>query len=66
MKNMIGKTIYNRDRTNVGVIKGLSYRYCAACGKNHMCLLVKWNDGKTTKPCSKGIAYIDDGNLIII
>lgn len=61
--NDVGKTIWSRDHKIKGTVKTISSRLCAACGY-HSCYIVKWEDGKTTKPCTKGVGYI--GNDLII
>ena len=61
----IGKTIWSRDRKSRGVVTGISSRRCAACGYSR-CYLVKWGDGTKTKPCTKGVGYTSDGDLIIM
>jgi hypothetical protein len=60
----IGKIIWNRDRTEKGIVTNISSRYCACCGQ-HECLIVKWDDGTKTKPCTKGIKSINTNELQI-
>lgn len=57
--------IYNREGTEAGIILGSSRRYCAACGSVSPCYLVRWPDGKRTKPCQFGVRQRDDGALQI-
>ena len=50
----IGKIIWSREHKERGVVTNESERYCAVCGR-HSCLIVKWDDGTKTKPCTAGI-----------
>ena len=61
----IGETIRSRDGSISGKITGVSERYCAACQVVHSCYLVKWEDGKRTKPCTKGVKTLSNGELQI-
>ena len=42
----IGNTIYSRNKEEKGIIQKIQSRYCAACGTNSLCYVVKWNDEK--------------------
>lgn len=52
----VGKTMWSRDRAIKGTVTGISQRRCAACGRTHTCYIVKWDDGTTTKPCTKAMS----------
>ena len=56
-RDYIGKTILSRGGKHKGTVTGVSSRYCKACGMNHPCFLVTWEDGKKTKPCTAGVEY---------
>ena len=60
----IGKTIWARDCSVKGKVIKESERYCAVCGR-HACYIVHWEDGTMTKPCTKGVLYQENGDLII-
>lgn len=69
-QKQIGKTIRPRAAqsekiTVEGVVTGLSQRYCAACQRNAVCYIVKWNDGKKTFPCAKGVEVNGDELLLM-
>lgn len=51
----VGNTIYSRNKEEKGIIQKIQSRYCAACGISSLCYVVKWNDGKITKPCVNGV-----------
>ena len=61
----IGKTMWSRDRVFRGTVTKISRRYCAACGGDHDCYIVHWDDGTVTKPCANGVEYDTNGDLII-
>ena len=61
----IGKTIWSREHKEKGIVVNESERYCAVCGR-HFCLIIKWEDGKRTKPCTHGIKCIANGDLEIM
>ena len=61
----VGKIIWTRGHKIKGVVTNESYRNCACCGYSP-CLIVKWDDGKKTKPCISGIKYLNDGDLEIM
>jgi hypothetical protein len=46
--------LITRDGKAAGIVTGQSHRYCAGCQKDHPCYIVKWFNGKTTKPCMAG------------
>lgn len=56
----IGRTIWNQKHTEKGVVISISNRYCAACGHDHECYIVKWDDGAKTKPCTAGVKAVGD------
>lgn len=60
----VGKRIWNRGHTEYGIVTKESERYCAACGR-HSCLIVKWEDGIRTKPCTAGVKNLSNGELEI-
>ena len=64
----VGKIIWSRGKEIKGIVKSISSRYCAACGRNHRCYIVRWDDGTMTKPCSAGVGIIGGtgGELIIL
>lgn len=62
----VGNTIYSRNRKEKGIVKKISYRYCAACCGDNLCYVVEWEDKKITKPCAAGVAINDDGTLYIM
>lgn len=47
--------IMDRSGQVAGTVISQSSRYCAACQKEHACYIVKWPDGKTSKPCTAGL-----------
>jgi hypothetical protein len=49
-----GDVVLSRDGSAKGTVVGLSVRYCAACGRVSPCANVRWEDGKLTKPCTRG------------
>jgi len=52
-----GTKIWNRGHTECGTVQYVSSRYCAACNMVHRCVIVKWPNGKTTKPCTAGLRH---------
>jgi hypothetical protein len=56
----IGKIIWNKGHTAKGVVTNEGYRYCAACGRDHACFIVHWDDGSRSKPCTAGIKALND------
>jgi hypothetical protein len=56
----VGKIIWARGRKEKGIVVKESFRWCAACGRNHDCYIVKWDDGTKTKPCTAGIKTVGD------
>lgn len=61
----IGRTIWSREHKEKGIVVNESERYCAVCGR-HSCLIVEWEDGKRTKPCTHGIKCLSNGDLEIM
>lgn len=61
----VGSTMLSRDAKHHGVVLRCSSRYCAACGYVQPCWVVKWEDGKITKPCVSGVKRNSDGALQI-
>ena len=47
---MVGERIWNKEHTNSGIITKESRAYCPICKTTHPCYIVKWDNGKTTKP----------------
>ena len=69
-QKQIGKTIRPRNvregsKAAVGVVKGISQRYCAACQRNSVCYRVEWNNGKKTFPCAKGVETNGDELILL-
>lgn len=62
--NNARKIIWASDRSIKGTVRKISSRYCAVCGQ-HDCYIVDWEDGSVTKPCTSGVRYTDNGDLII-
>ena len=62
--NDIGKTVWSMGHKEKGIVKNESERYCAVCGR-HSCYVVKWSDGKTTKPCTHGVKLLPNNELEI-
>ncbi len=60
----VGKRLWNRAKTEYGIIKSITYRRCACCGYGEA-YLVEWPDGKRTKPCAKGIGCLENGDFFI-
>lgn len=60
----VGKKIWNRDKSESGIVTCVSERHCAVCGR-HSCDIVLWPDGKRTKPCTAGIEVLPNGDLHI-
>lgn len=63
--NNMGKRIWSSDQSESGIITNKSSRYCAGCMKHHSCYIVKWSDGKYTKPCTAAISTLPNGDLKI-
>jgi hypothetical protein len=55
-----GAAIYGRGGRNRGVIIGATDRMCFE-GCRGVRLSVRWKDGRTTYPCSKGLILRNDG-----
>lgn len=53
------KTIINRDGTSKGKMTSYGH-HCRMAGCTGRRFSVKWEDGKRTFPCSKGLEVIDD------
>lgn len=60
----IGKKIWTRGHTEHGIVTKISNRNCACCGY-HSCYIVKWKDNHITKPCTKGVKTLPNGDLEI-
>lgn len=56
--------IWDRDGTTRGVRTG-GTRRCPMAGCNGIRIHVRWPDGKTTYPCSKGLRALADGSFQI-
>ena len=56
----------DREGKTVGEIKNLHSRKCKLEGCSGWRIHVKWPNGKSTFPCSKGIKVIDDETMQII
>ena len=65
MNDPIGKTMHSRDGSETGIITKISSRHCTVCGHNK-CYIVRWSDGKLTKPCFDGVKKLPDGSYQII
>ena len=61
-----GRRIWSRGKTISGIVKAESRRYCGACMRVHACYVVLWDDGSTTKPCTAGVEFLDNGDLHIM
>ena len=55
----------NRDGTIQGIIINPNSRKCAMEGCTGMRIHVKWPDGKSTYPCSKGCKEVNQETLQI-
>lgn len=51
-----GETVISRDRTEIGYTTG-ARRRCTMAGCTGIRIGVRWNDGKITFPCSKGMSH---------
>ncbi|MEJ6002498.1 hypothetical protein [Paucibacter soli] len=62
-----GKTasVVSRDGLTTGVASNLAGYRCQMEGCTGRRLVVKWPDGKSTRPCTKGMFTRPDGNLQI-
>lgn len=60
----VTKYIWDRNLEMKGIITKESERYCSICGR-HSCYIVLWDDGTRTKPCTAGVSYLPNGDLII-
>ena len=61
----VGKTIFSNDKTLKGIVTHETQRYCAICKTKHTCYIVKWDNGRCTKPCGKAIEELNDDELIM-
>ena len=61
----IGKTMWSRDHKEKGLIVNESHRWCAGCGAHRPCFIVKWADGKRTKPCISAVKQLNDNEFEI-
>jgi hypothetical protein len=50
-----GQRVLSRDGKHVGTVRG--FAHCQLEGCNGIRLITRWNDGKNTKPCSKGMLW---------
>ena len=57
--------IYNRNGKEAGTPTGAEYP-CSMEGCIGHRIVVKWPDGKITRPCSKGMNVREDGDYQII
>lgn len=57
--------ILSRDGKLRGVVKNLQSRPCSMVGCTGMRMHVKWENGKTTYPCSKGCTWLSENLLKI-
>lgn len=57
--------LLDRTGTQSGQILHRSHRYCATCQGNNACYVVRWPDGKITKPCVSGCKVNRNGKLQI-
>ena len=64
MAGDVGKKIWSRDMKESGIVMAESHRRCVACGY-HSCYIVRWNDDSITKPCTKGVSTLKNGDLKI-
>lgn len=64
-KTLEYEELLDRDGIETGKILHRSHRYCAACQSNNACYVVRWPDGKITKPCVSGCEINADGKLQI-
>ena len=65
-ENAQPKWMLNRDGTIRGEIRNLNCRRCQMEGCTGMRIHVKWPDGKSTYPCSKGCEVVDAETLKIV
>lgn len=57
--------VFSRDGLTIGIASNpLGYR-CQMEGCGGRRLVVKWGDGKSTRPCTKGMFTRPDGNMQI-
>lgn len=61
----VGKLIWTKDKTMNGRVTHEINRYCAVCRKTHKCYIVKWSDGRCTKPCEKSVSDLNESELIV-
>ena len=61
----VGQKFLSKNGKDEGIVRGISSRYCAACGRVRSCYIVEWEDGSTTKPCVIGVVRNKDGVLQI-
>ena len=64
-KERTPKYMLSRDGSKKGVIKNMRSRPCRLEGCTGMRIHVKWPDGRSTYPCSKGCRRIDDDTMKI-
>lgn len=67
-KGMLGRKsgdlVLSRDGAKKGETTGSQYR-CSMDGCTGLRVVVRWSDGKVTRPCSKGLRTLADGSLQI-
>lgn len=62
----VGKTIWNHNHTERGVVVNESTRYCAVLGRTALCLVVRWADGSQSKESIRNVKCLSNGNLEIM
>lgn len=60
----IGKPMWDRDHKEAGIITNVSTRICKTCGFSP-CFIVRWPNGRITKPCIGGCESPQDGSYKI-
>ena len=63
LRKDVGKIIYSATRKVQGKVTNISSRYCSACGREHHCYIVKWDDGSRSRPCTAAVSVNPDGTL---
>jgi hypothetical protein len=61
----VGRTILSRDGAKPGLVTRADQR-CRLEGCNGVRLSTRWEDGRRTYPCSKGVTELPDGRLKIL
>ena len=62
----VENTLYSRDKKEKGIVQKIQSRYCSACGGTNLCYVVKWEDGKITKPCVNGVGINEETKELYI